>query len=566
MASNPRTYFNSCVIVLESPSSGHAHAEIKTVLRNQIELYKDAPHGYYIGQDAQGNQYLFSFVSGEDSMKEFHDALVAWSAPKTAKDNKLSTTLFSPVPMRTGQQSRNPSNSLIFNPQSRAQPSRMAGPEKKISPSTDQSHYVRQSDINSLLPLQEINIGSNVSSEGRRYFYYLRAAVDDTTPGPRGLEFELPIDTVQAPRDLYEMSQKVSKYGHNGYVGLRDGPLKSNVVVTLRGWDWEKKDHSPRGFKIHDGFDFATAANEDIILDGYDGNIGLGPRQGDIQTGTSRSFLASLTTTRQITDSSMFTIRLVHPDDLDNAPMDCNLFNIISFGPGFPFQAPENPDAYFSSPIPTISEDIAGAARPGKWMVKLLRIGISSADRNDYSWIDMDSPQTSSSIIQGIDILMDTGTPMTVFPDYVVAKIQSDENWLGSSRQNQLDLSMNDRMYTRLARKKIRFEFKGEGHHPVGVTVSAKSFLAWYSKVEAGDNPKLHLCSIKGSHHQKEFALGQNWYWAAIVKHVSPREKRKFPFVQVMPNGYFFDYDTNKAVRPTDMILKPLPPRLGPTD
>lgn len=25
--------------------------------------------------------------------------------------------------------------------------------------------------------------------------------------------------TVQAPRDLYEMSQKVSKYGHNGYVG-----------------------------------------------------------------------------------------------------------------------------------------------------------------------------------------------------------------------------------------------------------------------------------------------------------------------------------------------------------
>ncbi|KAJ3884268.1 hypothetical protein GG344DRAFT_84297 [Lentinula edodes] len=457
-----------------------------------------------------------------------------------------TTTVFNPVLMKTGQQSNNTnSNYHAFSTKPRMQPSRMAGPEEHTSFSTP-SQYIRHSDINSLLPLQEINIRSSVSFQGCKAFYYLRANVDDTTPGPRGLEFELPIDTVQGP-DLHKIASRIIQYGSDGYVRMHDAPLKSNVVVTLHGWDWEKKDHSLKGFKIHDGFDFVSAANERILWDGYDGNIGLGPRQGDIQTEKSRSFLASLTATRQILDASMFIIRFVHPDDLDNAPLNCNLFNVISFGPGFPFQAPVNPDAYFSSPIPTISGDIA------------------DMDRNDYSWIDMDNPEKRSSVIQGIDILMDTATPMTVLPDYVVSKIQSDENWLGSSRQTRLDLSMNDKTYTRLARKKIQFEFKGEGHHPVGVTVSAKSFMVWYSKVEAGDNPKLHLCSIKGSYDQKEFVLGQNWYWAAIVKHVSPREKQKFPFVQVMPNGYFTDYDTNKTVRPTDMILKPLPPRLYPT-
>ncbi|KAJ3925478.1 MAG: hypothetical protein NXY57DRAFT_1069315 [Lentinula lateritia] len=343
--------------------------------------------------------------------------------------------------------------------------------------------------------------------------------------------------TVQGP-DLHKIASRIIQYGSDGYVRMHDAPLKSNVVVTLHGWDWEKKDHSLKGFKIHDGFDFVSAANERILWDGYDGNIGLGPRQGDIQTEKSRvcplfplmmnpvcskdlqSFLASLTATRQILD------------------------------------APVNPDAYFSSPIPTISRDIADMGRPERWTFKLLRIGICSVDRNDYSWIDMDSPEKRSSIIQGIDILMDTATPMTVLPDYVVSKIQSDENWLGSSRQTRLDLSMNDKTYTRLARKKIQFEFKGEGHHPVGVTVSAKSFMVWYSKVEAGDNPKLHLCSIKGSYDQKEFVLGQNWYWAAIVKHVSPREKQKFPFVQVMPNGYFTDYDTNKTVSYCSSVRK----------
>ncbi|KAJ3860654.1 hypothetical protein EV359DRAFT_67146 [Lentinula novae-zelandiae] len=476
-----------------SPNSGHAHAEIKTVLRNQIKLYRNAPHGYYIGQDAPGNQYLFSFVSGNDIVKAFHDALVAQTAPKSPKITMSSTAVFNPVLMKTGQQSNN---------------------------------------TNSNYHAFKINIRSSVSFQGCKAFYYLRANVDDTTPGPRGLEFELPIDTgskhsqippntiiedwpvkmkqntdtikwpftVQGP-DLHKVASRIIQYGSDGYVRMHDAPLKSNVVVTLHGWDWEKKDHSLKGFKIHDGVDFVSAANECILWDGYDGNIGLGPRQGDIQTEKSRvcplfplmmnpvcskdlqSFLASLTATRQILDALV------------------------------------NPDAYFSSPIPTISRDIADMGRPERWTFKLLRIGICSVDRNDYSWINMDSPEKRSSIIQGIDILMDTATPMTVLPDYVVSKIQSDENWLGSSRQTRLDLSMNDKMYTRLARKKIQFEFKG-------------------------------------SYDQKEFVLGQNWYWAAIVKHVSPREKQKYPFVQVMPNGYFTSYDTNKTVSYCSSVRK----------
>ncbi|KAJ4464877.1 hypothetical protein C8J55DRAFT_529442 [Lentinula edodes] len=91
MSFNSRTYSDCCLIVLDSPNSGHAHAEIKTVLRNQIKLYRNAPHGYYIGQDAQGNRYLFSFVSGNDIVKAFHDALVAQTAPKSPQIN-MSTT------------------------------------------------------------------------------------------------------------------------------------------------------------------------------------------------------------------------------------------------------------------------------------------------------------------------------------------------------------------------------------------------------------------------------------------------------------------------------------------
>ncbi|KAJ3925029.1 MAG: hypothetical protein NXY57DRAFT_1032991 [Lentinula lateritia] len=175
MSFNSRTYSDCCLIVLDSPNSGHAHAEIKTVLRNQIKLYRNAPHGYYIGQDAQGNQYLFSFVSGNDIVKAFHDALVAQTAPKSPKITMSSTAVFNPVLMKTGQQSNNTnSNYHAFSTQPRMQPSRMAGPEEHTSFSTP-SQYIRHSDINSLLPLQEINIRSSVSFQGCKAFYYLRA-------------------------------------------------------------------------------------------------------------------------------------------------------------------------------------------------------------------------------------------------------------------------------------------------------------------------------------------------------------------------------------------------------
>ncbi|KAJ3786024.1 hypothetical protein GGU10DRAFT_352944 [Lentinula aff. detonsa] len=469
------------------------------------------------------------------------------------------------------------------------QSSRMAGPEYAYpNAAKSVSQYIQQYDKNSLLPLQEIDIRSSVSTRARKTFYFLRADVNDTTPKLNGLKFQLPIDTgsihswlfienfkfiknsdevqwpftVKRPFMFDNIPGRVVQYGSNGYVYMHDGPVDSKISVTLHGWDWERQDDSKTGFKIYDGFDFVSASNMRIISDGYDGNIGLGPRQGDLQTEASRSFLASLTATRHVRDASVFIIRLVHPDILDHIPLSCVLLNIISFGPEFPLQAPVNPDAEFSSPIPVVSVAANNSIRPRKWEVRLLRIGISSSDNSDYSWIDMDDPEESlKSSIKGINILMDTGTPMTVFPSYVLSKMQSDERWLGPSMHKDDKIFLSDSRFERLLREKIRFEFQGEGRHTVGLVLQAKAFMSWYSKAAAGDDPTSHLCAIKGS--KANFALGQNWYWAAIVKHVSPRERRKYPFVQVMPNGYFFDRETRKPVKPTDMILKTLPPRLA---
>ncbi|KAJ3995816.1 hypothetical protein F5050DRAFT_1824005 [Lentinula boryana] len=616
MASNSETPY---VLVLESPDCGYNHAEIMTVIRNKIMLYDNAPHGYYIASDSQGNQYLFHFVIGKDSMKAYHEALGAKDVPKLSKPRPSVITQSNPLPMRTGgQQSR--SGNLTFSYLPQMQSSRMAGPEYAYpNAAKSVSQYIQQYDKNSLLPLQEIDIRSSVSTRARKTFYFLRADVNDTTPKLNGLKFQLPIDTVIASSWLFienfkfiksaqlddqeieadienewpsnfnqdsdevqwpftvkrpfmfdNIPGRVVQYGSNGYVYMHDGPVDSKISVTLHGWDWERQDDSKTGFKIYDGFDFVSASNMRIISDGYDGNIGLGPRQGDLQTETSRSFLASLTATRHIRDASVFIIRLVHPDILDHIPLSCVLYepffqlllNIISFGPEFPLQAPVNPDAEFSSPIPVVSVAANNSIRPRKWEVRLLRISISSSDNSDYSWIDMDDPEESlRSSIKGINILMDTGTPMTVFPSYVLSKMQSDERWLGPSMHKDNKIFLSDSRFERLLREKIRFEFQGEGRHTVGLVLQAKAFMSWYSKAAAGDDPTSHLCAIKGS--KANFALGQNWYWAAIVKHVSPRERRKYPFVQVMPNGYFFDRETRKPVKPTDMILKTLPPRLA---
>ncbi|KAJ3715571.1 hypothetical protein DFJ43DRAFT_1102022 [Lentinula guzmanii] len=600
------------VLVLEPPDCGHNQAEIVTVIRNKIMLYDNAPHGYYIVSDNQGIQYLFHFVIGEDSMKAYHEALGAKDMPKLSKPNPSVIMQSNPLPMRTGGQRSHSSNLTFSHLPSQMQSSRMAGPEYAYpNAGKSISQYIQQYDQNSLLPLQEIDIQSSVSTRARKTFYFLRADVNDTTPKLNGLKFQLPIDTasihswlfmedfrfiksvqihhqglqadiekewpsnfnqdcdevqwpftVQDTFSIYDVPGRVVQYGSNGYVYMHDGPVDSKISVTLHGWDWERQDHSRTGFKIYDGFDFVSASNPRIISDGYDGNIGLGPRQGDLQTGTSRSFLASLTAARCIRDASMFIIRLVHPDILDHIPSSCILVDIISFGPEFPLQAPVNPDAEFSSPIPVVSVATNNLIRPGKWEVNLLRIGISSSANSNYSWIDMDDPEEpSKSTIKGINILMDTGTPMTVFPSYVLSKMQSDEHWLGPSMHKDNKIFMSDSRFERLSHEKIRFEFRGEGRHEVGIVLQAKTFFSWYSKAAAGDDPTSHLCAVKGS--KANFALGQNWYWAAIVKHVSPRERFKHPFVQVMPNGYFFDGVAKKPVMPTDMILKSLPPRFA---
>ncbi|KAJ3742316.1 hypothetical protein DFH05DRAFT_1500224 [Lentinula detonsa] len=359
------------------------------------------------------------------------------------------------------------------------------------------------------------------------------------------------------------MPENVIKYGSNGYIVKHDGPVKSNIVVTLHGWDWEKQDKSEDGFSIQDGFDFVIAANEEVILQGFDGNIGLGPRQGYAQLGTSRSFLAALNVNQQInnSDTSVFIIRLVHPYDLFNAPMDRDLRNILSFGSGFPLRAPVNPDAHFSLPIPTVNIYADNSARPTSWDVKLLRMGIGPANRDEYVWINMDDSNNDNETIKGIDILMDTGSPMTVFPSHVVSKMLADERWLDASEETgRPEIIMSHKRYCELQYQNMIFEFQGEGRRLVKVVVPAQPFLTWHAQTGFGDDPNRHVCPIKGSIGRS--VLGQNWYWAAIVKHVSPNERKKFPFVQVMANGHFFDDVTGKLVIPTDMTLKSLPPRL----
>ncbi|KAJ3712981.1 hypothetical protein DFJ43DRAFT_1105779 [Lentinula guzmanii] len=616
MASDSSISLNSHVFVLEPPHCGYKHAELRTVLHNKVMLYDNAPHGYYITQDRQGNQYLFSFASGEDATKAFQEALVARDIPK--KRSSDDTVQFNPLPMRTGERPHSSSNnSSAFSYLSRMQSSRMAMPENttNINPQRLSGYrYIQDSDINSLLPLQGTSIGSNLPAGGQEVFYYLKADVNDTTPGLNELEFKLPIDTgdihswlflqaleyiknvtvsqkdemvahtsaqwpencnpkaigvtwpfmVKRPNKVNQMPQKVIKYGSQGYVVINDGPVESKIVVTLHGWDWEKQDRSKDGFSIQDGFDFVSAANEHIIRDGYDGNIGLGPRQGYLQLGTSRSFLAALSVNRQINNASIFIIRLVHPHDLSRAPLNCDLLNILSFGPSFPLRAPVNPDAHFSLPIPTVNIYNDNSARPTSWDVKLLRIGIGPADRDECIWINMDDPNNENQSIKGINILMDTGTPMTILPTYVVSRMLADKHWLDASEKTVglRKLIMSHKRYRELPYEKMIFEFQGEMHKPVKVVVPAQPFLTWHTQAAFGDDPTSHLCPIKGSDRSGRFVLGQNWYWAAIVKHVSPNERQKFPFVQVMANGHFFDHVTGKPVIPTDMTLKSLPPRL----
>ncbi|KAJ4467046.1 hypothetical protein J3R30DRAFT_2090044 [Lentinula aciculospora] len=135
------------------------------------------------------------------------------------------------------------------------------------------------------------------------------------------------------------LEQSVLTYGSTSRVVIRHGPIDLGIRVTLYGWDWARQDVSRQGLKIYNGFDVAIGANEGIIREGYDGNIGLGPRLDGLYEST-KNFFAAIEGPDHVEDPSVFIIRLLHPAVLEELiPWDCRVFNLISFGPNFPFQS-----------------------------------------------------------------------------------------------------------------------------------------------------------------------------------------------------------------------------------
>ncbi|KAJ3819048.1 hypothetical protein F5878DRAFT_699548 [Lentinula raphanica] len=480
-----------------------------------------------------------------------------------------------------------------------------------------------QNDENYLLPLQGISIREDLPKTAWKIYYYLLIIVNDGIQHPPDYRYRVLIDTGSPESWLFAMNfeyiryqiipspiggesqntpeivadwpqrlwpkesgikwpkmvylpninnwstiQSDLRFGHRGvddsHVVVKRSPKHTGVSVILFGWDWHKQKTSENGFKISRGFDYVVAANEAAVRKGYDGSIGLAPRM-ERPTNPSISFLDSMfgTHIQEANGVSIFIIRLLHPDVLANKdPWNCPLYNIISFGPEFPFRAPVNPDAHFSAPIPTTSS-VGG--RPENWKVKLLRIGIFTVGSDDYAWINMNDPSVSTSTRgnQGIDIYMDTGSPMSIFPDHVVSRMMSDKHWLGSPGHTVSDHrspSITPKTYEDLSSKYISFQFQGAGPYPVEVKVQARIFLSWYPTLEKNNEYKYYR-SIKATQGDL-YVLGQNWYWSAVVKHAIPVETHTAPYIQVMPNGYFYDTVTGKLVRPEDMVMKELSPRL----
>ncbi|KAJ3770124.1 hypothetical protein FB446DRAFT_705676 [Lentinula raphanica] len=538
------------VITLCPPKCGYEDAEVVTVVRNNIMLYNHAPHGYYLTPKTQGGkQYIFKFVKGQDAMKAYNDCLQSQSTfNMSSKYNKPSLSpnrAFNPLPMRTGQQSYTSNSRSNYSPQIQFQ-SRMADPDNATSSMRPNpvTRYSQNTDNNALLPLEGIRISDDMNPAEIKVYYYVIAYVDDTNPQTKETKFHLPIDTdfkyfhkeensssseiIDWPEDFnknlshlrwphmvnhpnisqWNTQRQTLKYSGGAYFG---------VGVILNGWDWYKGEDSERGFKIYNGFDFAVAADKKIVSENYDGNIGLAPKHQ----------------------------------------------NILSFGPWFPFQLPSNPEANFSPPIPAISDN--DSRRPETWTFKLLRIGISvnSGGSNNFSWINMDNSATNSSRVdQGINVTIDTGSPFAVLPDYVISKILSDDNWLGlSTRDTNGRLDITQTIYKKLNDQTICFEFQGEGTQLVPVYVQAYRFLLWYPTLGDQHRDPFYRCAIKGT-QRKRSVLGQSFFWGAIVKHVNPTRMRKAPYVQIMPNGNFYDEKGN-LVWQKDMVLKSSPPRFS---
>ncbi|KAJ3817395.1 hypothetical protein F5880DRAFT_1511813 [Lentinula raphanica] len=544
------------VIILQPPSCSYKTAEILqsedelslsqllkvTVLRHKIMLYDDAPHGFYIAPvKSEGDPYLFKFINGNNALKAYHEAVQSPMNSNISKHTRkpdhlhLSTgnqmnQWFNPLPMRTGISIR-----------------------EDIPKAAQEAYYYLSATTDTDFQLiQEVQIVSSwLFAMNFEYIQY------QIIPSPTGGEPQRRSEIVAGwPKRLWPTEtglnwpkmvylpninnwstvQSDLEYG-DSHVVVKRSPRHTGVSVTLFGWDWHKQKASEDGFKIYHGFDFVVAANEQIVCEGYDGNIGLAPRMERL--------------TNLSMEVSTFIIRLVHPDVLAKRdPWTCPLHNIISFGSEFPLKAPVNPDAQFSAPIPTTSPVIG---RPESWRVKLLRIGIVTAGSDDYAWINMDDP-TSSRGNQGIDIYMDTGSPMSIFPGHVVTKMLVDKHWLGSSRGTVSDYrrpSIAPEIYEDLASKYILFQFQGADSHAVEVKVQARIFLSWYPTLER-NNEYIYYRTIKATKGDL-YVLGQNWYWAAIVKHAIPVETHFAPYVQVMPNGYFYDIVARRPVIPEDM-------------
>ncbi|KAJ3756133.1 hypothetical protein EV360DRAFT_85256 [Lentinula raphanica] len=583
------------VLILEQPTCGYEYAEIATVLHNKIMLYSNAPHGYYITPNSpDGVQHLFKFANGQDAVKAYLDSFQTQQSPNMLSKHSKSrlpsypTSLgavnprFNPMPMRTGQQSYSSTSEINYMPWMQSA-SRMAAPDNvpsNMSPNTGAS-YSRQSDNNALLPLDDIVIADNMLPAARKAHYYVVAHVNDRYSRLDYLDFHLPIDTgsydsflfgegfkyldsenksvkfppvTEWPEDFqkglshirwphvvnhskllnFNIPKKNLTFGHTGHVEIQHGPVNSGVNVTLYGWDWYRGNHSEQGFTVVDGFNFATASSKRIVLENYDGNIGLAPKLNP-ERDTYRNFLAALTAYRYVENASVFYIRLVHPKVAEKVGQDSDL--VVSFGPYYPFKVPSDPEENFSLPIPTVGH--SPQHWPEYWKVRLLRIGITSTGpgpSSNYSWINMDS--SSSSTNQGVIIHMDTGSPMSVLPDYVVSNMLSDNNWLGSG-----SLDISHATYTKLNQQTICFEFQGEGTNPVSVHVSANMFLLWYPTRGDHHRDPFYHCAIKGA--QARYSLGQNWFWAALVKHVIPQRGRRVPYVQAMANGGFYDKKGN---------------------
>ncbi|KAJ3832710.1 hypothetical protein F5878DRAFT_729213 [Lentinula raphanica] len=608
------------VITLYPPNCEHEYADIVTVLRNKIMVYNNAPHGYYIAPNSpQGDNYLFKFMDGHNALRAYNETMqmpTNSNMPKPSKPSHLGTSSsraslqFSSLPMKTGQQFYNDSFGIKHMPH--MQSSRMA--DNTSSKYISSGLTPEQKDRNALLPVKEINIAHDIAAVDTKIYYYLCARVNCATDKHNDTVFKLPIDTgdqeswlfvkdfksiqpaaptgktvqqenkylipqmtdwpmelkqnpgafqLKWPNEIYPphlarwpMQQSQIKY-INGHVVIQRAPKNSGIGVTLYGWNWAEKRDSEQGFEIYDGFDLAIAADLQIVQDGYDGNIGLGPKLiglGDFRT-SRRNFLTSLEGPGYIRDSSVFIIRLVHPRILERKFWAIPLFSVISFGSTFPFQASVNPDAYFSRPIPTIR---TVEHRPDTWEVKLLRIGIQTSRKSDYTWIKMNNnvPTSSKGGNEGTIIMMDTGSPLSVFPSHVVSKMLSDENWLGDGKLNDGNITITPEKYSDLTSKFMCFEFQSQDAHPVCIYIQARLFLAWYP-ARQGNADMYWYCPIKGS-ESGTYTLGQNWYWAAIVKHCVPREGHLPPYVQLMPNAYIRDDRAGKTILPEDMILKSL--------